>query len=50
MKSSFVLVRLLQRFDNIENLDPDMKPTHNLTLTSSPYKGVQVKLHESREL
>ncbi|KAI0407177.1 cytochrome P450 [Xylaria palmicola] len=46
-EASYVIVRLLQRFDAIENLDTDTEPTHNLTLVNNPFKGVQVRLHEA---
>lgn len=42
---SYVTVRLLQRFDKIENRDAEMVARHNLTLISSPYPGVNVIMH-----
>jgi cytochrome P450 len=45
-EASYVLVRLMQRFDGIQNLDFD-DITHNLTLTSSPGGGVRVRLHQA---
>lgn len=46
-EAGYVLVRLLQRFDSIENLMPDTEVRHNLTLTSGPGDPVLVRLHES---
>ncbi|KAI4151098.1 MAG: hypothetical protein LQ340_003693 [Diploschistes diacapsis] len=46
-EASYVIVRLLQRFDAVENLDTSRVPTHNLTLTSCPAAGVQVRLREA---
>ena len=48
-EASYVLVRLLQRFDGIENLDHVKTATHNLTLTSCPGNGVKVRLHAAAE-
>ncbi|KAI9820833.1 MAG: hypothetical protein M1826_000858 [Phylliscum demangeonii] len=44
-EASYVTVRLLQRFDRIENLDPDPVVRHNLTLTNCSGNGVKVRLH-----
>ena len=41
---SYVIVRLLQRFDGIENLDFSPE-TNRMTLTSCPGNGVKIKLH-----
>ena len=46
-EASYVIIRLLQRFDGIENLDHE-PTTHNLTLTSCPGSGVKVRLHEAK--
>lgn len=44
-KASYVTVRMLQRFDRIENRDPT-GPKHHLTLTDCPGgEGVKVVLH-----
>jgi len=48
-EASYVTVRLIQRFDRMENLDPELTPKHNLTLTSCSASGVQVRLHVARE-
>ncbi|KAM7188922.1 cytochrome P450 [Rhypophila sp. PSN 637] len=45
--AGYTIVRLLQRFDKIENLDSDTEPTHNLSLVDNPFKGVRVRLHEA---
>jgi hypothetical protein len=47
-ETSYVAVRLLQRFDKLENLDPTEVIRHNLTLTDCSGTGVQVRLHEAR--
>lgn len=46
-EASYVTVRLMQRFDTIQNLDFN-EMTHNLTLTSSPGGGVRVRLHQAK--
>ena len=46
-EASYVMVRLLQRFDAIQNLDASNEALHNLTLTDCPAKGVQVRLREA---
>jgi len=44
-EASYVTVRLLQRFDKIENLETDPVVRHNLTLTNCSANGVKVRLH-----
>ncbi|KAH8744982.1 cytochrome P450 [Diaporthe sp. PMI_573] len=48
-ESSYVTVRLLQRFDAIENLDRDPVPKQHLTLTSCSANGVKVRMHAAAE-
>ena len=48
VEASFVIVRLLQRFDDIQNLDAEPE-THRLTLTSCPGNGVKVRLRASAD-
>ena len=48
-EASYVIVRMLQRFDSLQNLDFD-EMTHNLTLTSSPGGGVRVRLHQAESV
>ncbi|KAL5348540.1 hypothetical protein ACLOAV_005956 [Pseudogymnoascus australis] len=48
-EASYVIVRLLQRFDGMENRDFSGKALHNLTLTSCSGTGVKVRLHEAKE-
>ena len=45
-EASYVLTRLAQRFDQIQNLDFS-EMTHNLTLTDAPGGGVKVRLHQA---
>lgn len=45
--AGFAVVRLLQRFDRVENLDSTTDIKHALTLTSCSGTGVQVRLHEA---
>jgi cytochrome P450 len=46
-KAAYTTVRLVQRFDAIENLD--FEPVkHKVALTLSSGTGVKVKLHEAR--
>lgn len=44
-----MIVRLLQRFDAMENQDFSGKALHNLTLTSCSGTGVKVRLHAAEE-
>ncbi|KAI9924943.1 hypothetical protein ASPWEDRAFT_162858 [Aspergillus wentii DTO 134E9] len=44
-EAGYVLVRLLQRFDGIEDVHPEQKIRHGLTLTSCPADLVTVRLH-----
>jgi len=44
-ESGYVTVRLLQRYDKMENFETDLLVRHNLTLTNSPANGVRVKVH-----
>ncbi|KZL80721.1 cytochrome p450 [Colletotrichum incanum] len=46
-EAGYVLTRLLQRFDEVENCDPEMEPVHSYNLTSAP-NHVLVKFHEGR--
>ncbi|KFX88634.1 hypothetical protein V495_06553 [Pseudogymnoascus sp. VKM F-4514 (FW-929)] len=48
-EASYVIVRLMQRFDKMENQDFTDKAQHNLTLTSCSGTGVKVTLHEADE-
>ena len=45
--AGFATVKMLQRFDKMENLDPQPTPKHNVTLTSRSENGVRVRLHEA---
>ena len=44
-EASYVIVRMLQRFDAMENMDPKTRVEHYLTLTSCSGAGVKVRLH-----
>lgn len=44
-EASFVTVRLLQRYDKIENMETDHIVRHNLTLTDCSGNGVKVRMH-----
>jgi cytochrome P450 len=44
-ESSYVTIRLLQRFDKMENLETDPVVRHNLTLTNCSALGVKVRAH-----
>ena len=46
-EASYVTVRLLQKFDKLENLETDTSTRHKLGLTSSSGNGVKVRLHAS---
>lgn len=43
-EASYVTVRLLQRFEQILNKDPETAIRHNLTLTTCSANGVKVSL------
>ncbi|KAJ6003720.1 Cytochrome P450 E-class CYP52 [Penicillium canescens] len=45
MRSSYVLVRLLQRFDQIEDVHPEREIRFGVSLTSCPADPVTVSLH-----
>lgn len=42
-------VRLIQRFDKIENRDSEVVAKHNLSLNSSPFPGVNVVMHGAKQ-
>ncbi|ROW05736.1 hypothetical protein VMCG_05152 [Cytospora schulzeri] len=44
-QASYVTVRMLQRFDAMENMETDPVVRHNLTLTNCSGNGVKVRLH-----
>lgn len=46
-EAGYVLVRLLQRFDKIEDVYPERKIRYGLTLTSCPADLVTVRMHEA---
>ncbi|KAJ6179432.1 hypothetical protein N7519_009893 [Penicillium mononematosum] len=48
-EAGYVIVRLLQRFDQIENVYPDQKIRYGLTLTSAPGDLVTVRLHQAED-
>lgn len=48
-EASYVTVRLMQRFDQMVNREPETVVRHNLTLTSCSGNGVKVQLHEAAE-
>lgn len=48
-EAGYVIVRLLQRFDNIENVFPDRKIRSDLRITSSPGDPVTVRMHEAAD-
>lgn len=47
-EAGYVVVRMLEHFDRIENLDPAEVTPRRLTATTSPTK-VQIRLHEAAE-
>jgi hypothetical protein len=42
-----VIIRLLQRFDGLENMDTDPVVKHNFGLANCSGNGVKVKLHQA---
>lgn len=45
-EAAYVMVRMLQRFDRVKNLDPDPIVKHRYTSTTSPYQLI-LQLHEA---
>lgn len=45
-EASYVVVRLLQKFDRLENMDPILEPRYNLGVTVSA-ADVKVRMHEA---
>ncbi|RAQ55487.1 cytochrome P450 [Aspergillus flavus] len=45
--TSFVLVRLLQRFDSIEDVYPEREIRYGVTLTNCPADRVTVRMHQA---
>ena len=44
--AGFTLTRMMQRFDDIENLDTDPIPRHHFSITTAP-DHVSIRLHEA---
>lgn len=50
-EASFTIVKLLQRFDRIENGDPDLiEPIQQTNLTLAHDRGVYIRLYSSKAL
>ncbi|GAQ07671.1 cytochrome P450 52A12 [Aspergillus lentulus] len=50
-EASFTIVKLLQRFDRIENADPDLiEPVQQTNLTLAHDRGVYIRLYSSKAL
>ena len=47
-EAAYTVVRLLQRFDGIENMEAPGPIKFHHALTNSSGTGVQVRLHEAR--
>ncbi|KAJ5502300.1 Cytochrome P450 E-class CYP52 [Penicillium fimorum] len=48
-EAGYVIVRLLQRFDKIEDVYPDQRIRYGFTLTSAPADLVTVRLHQAED-
>ncbi|KAJ5105508.1 Cytochrome P450 [Penicillium alfredii] len=48
-EAGYVLARLLQRFDQIEDVHPDREIRWNLSLTSAPADLVTVRMHQAED-
>jgi len=46
-EASYVVVRFLQRFDKLENMEPPGPPKFQITVSSRSQTGTQVRLHQS---
>ncbi|KAH8655033.1 cytochrome P450 [Tricladium varicosporioides] len=44
-EAAYIIIRIMQRFDKMENMDETFEPKHNLGTTNSSGNGVKVKLH-----
>lgn len=44
-EAAYIIIRIMQRFDKMENMDEMFEPKHNLGTTNSSGNGVKVKLH-----
>lgn len=44
-EASYVIIRLMQRFDKMERVDKEAPVGHNFTLINSIANGVKVRLH-----
>jgi hypothetical protein len=47
-EASYVIVRLMQRFDKLENVEVEVTPKHKLTLTNCSGSGVRVRMREAK--
>ncbi|KAH7333113.1 cytochrome P450 [Rhexocercosporidium sp. MPI-PUGE-AT-0058] len=47
IEASYIILRLLQRYDKMENMDPEPEAKYHSTMTSCSANGVKVKLHEA---
>ncbi|KAI9669166.1 MAG: hypothetical protein M1829_005167 [Trizodia sp. TS-e1964] len=49
-EASYMTIRLLQRFDKIENTDPEPTIKYNLNLTMCSGTGAKVRMHEASKM
>ncbi|KAG4441990.1 hypothetical protein IFR05_002516 [Cadophora sp. M221] len=47
IEASYIMLRLLQKYDKMENMDPEPEARYHSTMTSCSANGVKVKLHEA---
>ncbi|KAK0112497.1 hypothetical protein ONS96_001733 [Cadophora gregata f. sp. sojae] len=47
IEASYIILRLLQKYDKMENMDPEPEARYHSTMTSCSANGVKVKLHEA---
>ncbi|PVH71820.1 cytochrome P450 [Cadophora sp. DSE1049] len=47
IEASYIILRLLQKYDKMENMDLELEARYHSTMTSCSANGVKVKLHEA---
>ncbi|KAL2065907.1 hypothetical protein VTL71DRAFT_3577 [Oculimacula yallundae] len=49
IEASYIIIRLLQKYDKMENMDPVLEAKYHSTMTSCSANGVKVRLHKAQE-
>ncbi|CZT01995.1 hypothetical protein WAI453_007808 [Rhynchosporium graminicola] len=48
IEASYIMIRLLQKYNKIENMDPQLEASYHSTMTSCSANGVKVRMHEAK--